>query len=167
MSDNNTNGDEDNELQELKRKVEAMQREAEILQNMQEPEAKKPVKTDKKDADSRSVYVGNVDYGSTPEELQEHFNSCGTINRITILCDKYTGHPKGFAYVEFSDSESAKNALELNDSTFRGRQLKVTIKRTNVPGVNGRGAPLVRPGFPIYKRVPLLRRRRFNPFAPY
>jgi polyadenylate-binding protein 2 len=90
------NVDDDKELQDLKRKVAEMQREAEILQNMQEPEKKAGAnKGDKKEADGRSVYVGNVDYGSTPEELQEHFNSCGTINRITILCDKYTGHPKG------------------------------------------------------------------------
>jgi polyadenylate-binding protein 2 len=36
-----------------------------------------------------------VDYGATPEELQAHFQAVGTINRITILCDKFTGHPKG------------------------------------------------------------------------
>lgn len=49
----------------------------------------------------RSVYVGNVDYGTAPEELQAHFASCGTIDRITILCDKWTGKPKGYAYVMF------------------------------------------------------------------
>ena len=48
--------------------------------------------------DHRSIYVGNVDYSSSPEELQAHFQSCGTINRVTILCDKYTGHPKGYAH---------------------------------------------------------------------
>lgn len=36
-----------------------------------------------------------VDYGATPEEIQQHFQSCGNINRVTILCDKFTGHPKG------------------------------------------------------------------------
>lgn len=36
-----------------------------------------------------------VDYGATPEEIQQHFQSCGTINRVTILCDKFSGHPKG------------------------------------------------------------------------
>jgi len=35
------------------------------------------------------VYVGQVDYGCTPEELQLHFNSCGTVNRVTILTDKF------------------------------------------------------------------------------
>lgn len=36
-----------------------------------------------------------VDYGATPEEIQGHFAACGQINRVTILCDKFTGHPKG------------------------------------------------------------------------
>merc|ERR1711870_111061 len=70
----------------------------------------------------------------TPEELQEHFKSCGQINRITILVDKYSGCPKGFAYVEFADEQCVQNSLLLNGSLFRGRQLKVVQKRTNVPG---------------------------------
>jgi polyadenylate-binding protein 2 len=49
----------------------------------------------KEEIDSRSIYIGNVDYSTTPEELQQHFQSCGTIQRVTILCDKHTGHPKG------------------------------------------------------------------------
>lgn len=36
-----------------------------------------------------------MDYSATPEEIQQHFQACGTINRVTILCDKFTGHPKG------------------------------------------------------------------------
>lgn len=52
--------------------------------------------------DGRSIYVGNVDYSSSPEELQAHFQSCGTINRVTILCDKYTGHPKGYTHLNIS-----------------------------------------------------------------
>ena len=81
---------------------------------------------DKEAVDSRSVYVGNVDWGSTPEEIQGHFQSCGTINRITILCDKWTGQPKGYAYVEFADASSVANAMVLNDSLFRARLIKVT-----------------------------------------
>ncbi|CEL93281.1 unnamed protein product [Vitrella brassicaformis CCMP3155] len=97
---------------------------------------------DTNEVDMRSIYVGNVDYAATPEELQDHFKACGTINRITIMVDKFTGHPKGFAYVEFGDSECVTHALSLNESILRGRQLKVTAKRTNVPGYNrarGRG----------------------------
>lgn len=48
---------------------------------------------EKEEADGRSVYIGNVDYAATPEELQQHFQSCGTVNRVTILTDR-TGNPK-------------------------------------------------------------------------
>jgi len=51
--------------------------------------------------DGFSVYVGQVDYAATPEELLAHFEACGQVERITIVCDKKTGHPKGFAYIEF------------------------------------------------------------------
>jgi hypothetical protein len=42
-----------------------------------------------------SVYVGQVDYATTPEELLAHFEACGTVERVTIVCDKLTGRPKG------------------------------------------------------------------------
>lgn len=51
--------------------------------------------------DAKSVYVGQVDYTTVPEELVSHFNACGTIERVTIVCDKFSGRPKGFAYLEF------------------------------------------------------------------
>lgn len=37
-----------------------------------------------------------VDYSATAEELEQHFHGCGAVNRVTILCDKFSGHPKGF-----------------------------------------------------------------------
>ena len=40
-----------------------------------------------------------VDYGSTAEELESHFHGCGAVSRVTILCDKFTGHPKGSAFL--------------------------------------------------------------------
>ncbi|KAG8820683.1 hypothetical protein FRC17_010074, partial [Serendipita sp. 399] len=73
------------------------------------------------DPDNRSIHV---DYGATPEEIQAHFASCGTINRVTILLDKFTGHPKGYAYVEFAQPAHVDAALVLNDSLFRGRLIK-------------------------------------------
>lgn len=65
-----------------------------------------------------------VDYACTPEEVQQHFQSCGTVNRVTILTDKF-GQPKGFAYVEFVEIDAVQNALLLNESELHGRQLKV------------------------------------------
>ncbi len=49
------------------------------------------------------------------------------------MCDKYTGCPKGIAYIEFSTMEGKDKALELNESLFNGRQLKIEDKRKNVP----------------------------------
>ncbi|KAI9531844.1 embryonic polyadenylate-binding protein 2 isoform X1 [Gymnodraco acuticeps] len=88
------------------------------------------------DADNRSVYVGNVDYGATADELEIHFNGCGPVNRVTILCDRFSGHPKGFAYIEFSDPDSVHSAVGLHETLFRGRVLKVMPKRTNMPGIS-------------------------------
>lgn len=75
-----------------------------------------------------SIFVLQVDYACTPEEVQQHFQSCGTVNRVTILTDKF-GQPKGFAYVEFVEQESVQEALVLNESELHGRQLKVCYFR--------------------------------------
>ncbi|NWS61958.1 PABP2 protein, partial [Chunga burmeisteri] len=91
---------------------------------------------EKMEVDQRSIYVGNVDYGGTAEELESHFNSCGQINRVTILCDKFSGHPKGYAYIEFEEKSSVKAAVELDESVFRGRVIKVLPKRTPPPGIS-------------------------------
>jgi len=86
----------------------------------------------------RSVYVGQVDYSTTPQELHDHFSSCGAVTRVTILCDKISGHPKGFAYLEFEAEESVDKAVQFHDTEFKGRKLKVLPKRENQPG-KGKG----------------------------
>merc|ERR1719201_2230053 len=96
---------------------------------------------EKMDVDSRSVYIGNVDYGATAEELEQHFHGCGSINRVTILCNKFDGQPKGFAYVEFAGGDSVDTAMALDDSLFRGRQIKVLAKRTNKSGISTSNRP--------------------------
>jgi len=96
---------------------------------------------EKVEVDARSTYVGNVDYGATAEELEQHFHGCGSINRVTILCNKFDGNPKGFAYVEFTDKDSVDTAMALDDSLFRGRQIKVMPKRTNKPGITSSNRP--------------------------
>lgn len=90
--------------------------------------------------------MGQVDYSTTPEELLAHFEPCGAVERVTICCDKFTGQPKGFAYLEFQTEEAVGNAMKLDASEFKGRQLKVTHKRVNDPfyyhqqgGGGGRG----------------------------
>ncbi|CCG25185.1 cytoplasmic RNA-binding protein [Candida orthopsilosis Co 90-125] len=92
---------------------------------------------ERRESDARSVYIGNVDYPTTPLELQQHFSPAGTVNRVTIMTNKVTGQPKGFAYLEFSDVDSMNKAVAtLDGSIFRDRPLKVLPKRTNIPGVN-------------------------------
>ncbi|XP_014797730.1 PREDICTED: embryonic polyadenylate-binding protein 2 [Calidris pugnax] len=137
----------DPELEAIKAKVREMEEEDERLKELQlEAESRFIMSLDaglfprtaeeKKEIDQRSIYVGNVDYGGTAEELESHFNSCGQINRVTILCDKFSGHPKGYAYIEFQEKSSVKAAVELDESMFRGRVIKVLPKRTNMPGIS-------------------------------
>ena len=84
--------------------------------------------------DDKSIYVKNVDYSTDQKELEAHFAQCGKIEKVTIVCDKYSGKPLGYAYMKFADLESAKKAIEtLNDSLFKGRQITVMSKRKNVP----------------------------------
>ena len=47
------------------------------------------------EADKRSVYVKNVEYKCSKDDVLEHFKSCGKVNRVTIVNDKFSGHPKG------------------------------------------------------------------------
>lgn len=47
------------------------------------------------------------------------------VHRVTILCNKFDGHPKGFAYIEFGDKDSVQTAMAMDESLFRGRQIKV------------------------------------------
>uniref|UniRef100_A0A914YJ50 RRM domain-containing protein n=1 Tax=Panagrolaimus superbus TaxID=310955 RepID=A0A914YJ50_9BILA len=133
---------------------------------------------EKAELDARSVYVGNVEYAATPDQLEEHFRGCGPIERVTILSDKFTGHPKGFAYIQFTEIDGMQNALALDESLFLGRQIKVGMKRTNKPGFSstnrpprgrgarGRGAGR---GFGGFRGARGLRRGRGAPrgFTPY
>ncbi|KAL2004037.1 hypothetical protein VTN02DRAFT_835 [Thermoascus thermophilus] len=134
-------GDDEEEIAAMKKRVAEMESEAAKLREMQASldQQQENLREDREDVDARSIFVGNVDYGASPEEIQAHFQSCGSINRVTILLDKYTGHPKGYAYVEFSEPSLVAQALVLNESVFRGRNLKVVPKRTNIPGMSSRG----------------------------
>lgn len=119
-------GDEE-EIAAMKKRVEEMEAEAAKLREMQASidSQTENLRESKEDIDGRSIFVGNVDYGASPEEIQAHFQSVGSINRVTILLDKFTGHPKGYAYVEFSEPSFVTAALVLNESQFRGRAIKV------------------------------------------
>lgn len=86
------------------------------------------------EADRRSIFVGNITSDVTPETIEEHFARCGEIKRITLLHDKHTGVPKGYAYVQFESPEVQQEALELNGTELKGNKITVYKKRTNLPG---------------------------------
>jgi hypothetical protein len=83
----------------MKRRVAEMEEEAKKLREMQATleQQSADLADDKESIDARSIFVGNVDYSASPEDIQGHFQSCGSINRVTILLDKFTGQPKGYA----------------------------------------------------------------------
>jgi polyadenylate-binding protein 2 len=90
---------EQEEISAMKRRVAEMEQEAAKLRELHAAleERNQEVSDDRNDVDSRSIFVGNVDYSVSPEEIQAHFQSCGSINRVTILLDKFTGQPKGYS----------------------------------------------------------------------
>ncbi|KAI4146398.1 MAG: hypothetical protein LQ340_005945 [Diploschistes diacapsis] len=109
--------DDEEEISAMKRRVAEMEAEAAKLREMQASLEHTPdLREDREDVDARSIFVGNVDYGASPEEIQAHFQSCGSINRVTILLDKFTGHPKGLcpneptfqAWPEVVEAEEAR-----------------------------------------------------------
>ncbi|KAL8392554.1 hypothetical protein RB595_002663 [Gaeumannomyces hyphopodioides] len=135
-------GNDEEEISAMKKRVAEMEEEAAKLREMQAnlDHQTQELSESRDDVDSRSIFVGNVDYSASPEEIQAHFQSCGSINRVTILLDKFTGQPKGYAYVEFTEPSLVAQALVLNESVFKGRNIKVVPKRTNYPGMSrGRG----------------------------
>ena len=86
------------------------------------------------DSDEKSIFVKNVEYTSTKEEIAEHFKECGKIVRVTIKTDKATRKPIGCVYIEFETKDAAIRSRHLNESVFKGRQITVSSKRKNIIG---------------------------------
>ena len=77
------------------------------------------------------LYVGNLDYTVTGDQLREHFSQAGTVTDAIVITDKYSGRSKGFGFVEMSKEEEAKKAMKLFDGKeFQGRTLKVSEARS-------------------------------------
>lgn len=146
---------QDPELEAIKVRVKEMEEETEKLKQMQDEvdrqmnispsnnsSSQQPMSLEEKqEIDTRSIYVGNVDYSTTADDLERHFHGCGSVNRVTILTDKFSGHPKGYAYVEFAEKYSVQIAVALDESSFKGRIIKVCPKRTNRPGISTTNRP--------------------------
>ncbi len=88
------------------------------------------------------LYVGNLQFATTEEELTQLFSQAGTVDSARIVTDRDTGRSKGFGFVEMSsDDEAAKAVTQFNGQQFGGRTLTVSEARPMEPrsGGGGRG----------------------------
>lgn len=82
-----------------------------------------------------NIFVGNLNYQTTQEDLQAAFSQYGTVERVSIVTDRDSGQPRGFAFVEMTDSSAAQNAIsQLNGKELHGRALNVNEARPKPPG---------------------------------
>lgn len=90
-----------------------------------------------------NIYVGNLSYRATEEDLRQAFGRYGQVSNVSIIMDRETGRSRGFAFVEMPNPEEAKAAIEALDSTdIAGREVKVNEARpkTERPPRTGGGA---------------------------
>ncbi len=79
---------------------------------------------------NKKLYVGNLDYSNTQDQLRDHFAQAGSVVDAVIITDKYSGKGKGFGFVEMSTEEEAKKAIEMfNEKDFNGRNIVVNEAR--------------------------------------
>ncbi|MGD9587636.1 MAG: RNA recognition motif domain-containing protein [Pyrinomonadaceae bacterium] len=75
---------------------------------------------------SMKLYVGNLSFNTSNQDLNELFGSVGTVESTNIIEDRETGRSRGFGFVEMSSKEEGKSAIEqLNGKEVDGRELKV------------------------------------------
>jgi RNA recognition motif-containing protein len=76
------------------------------------------------------VYVGNLSYDTTEDELRTLFAQAGTVNAVDLIKDRDTGSSKGFAFVTMNSQEEANQAIQqFNGQSLGNRELKVSIAR--------------------------------------
>ena len=83
-------------------------------------------------SDKNDVFVGNVTFNTTEEQLRDIFSFVGPVKNIRILQDKDTGRPKGFAFIEYFDANTALAAIRRLDQTeLNGRKLRVSYSNNS------------------------------------
>lgn len=85
------------------------------------------------------IYVGNLPYNTSDDELREFFSQYGSIDDIKLISDFQTGRSKGFGFITFSSDDEGKNALNANDTEFQGRKLRVNTAKENTRRGGGGG----------------------------
>ena len=106
--------------------------------------------TKEKRAISNKVFVGNLSFDVSREELIEAFSAAGKVVDAKVPTDRETGRPRGFAFVEFEDDEAAQKSISLmNGKDLKGRPLRVNEAENRPPRPGGGGAPF-RPSGPPF-----------------
>ena len=86
------------------------------------------------------LYVGNLPFNTTENELQELFSQAGAVQEVMLMQDKFTGKSRGFAFVTMtSDADAQKAIAEINGKTVDGRALTVNEARPREPRAPGSG----------------------------
>ena len=89
---------------------------------------------------SSKLYVGNLSFDSTEDDLRELFGRHGTVDSVAVITDRETGRPRGFAFVEMSESSAAQDAIRaLDGNDFAGRNIKVNEAQDRRGGGGGGG----------------------------
>lgn len=78
---------------------------------------------------STKVYVGNLPYDATDNDLQALFSQYGPVKEVKVIMDRDSGRSKGFAFVEFEQAEGAQAALVKDGEEWNSRRLKVNIAK--------------------------------------
>jgi RNA recognition motif-containing protein len=79
---------------------------------------------------SNKLYVGNLSFRVTSEDLQEHFATAGAVESANVVIDRETGRSRGFGFVEMATEDDANNAIaQFNGSEYDGRNMVVNEAR--------------------------------------
>lgn len=87
----------------------------------------------------KKMYVGNLPFTATEEQLRELFAQHGTVQSAAVITDRETGQPRGFGFVEMSEADADKAMRALDGSDMGGRSLKVNEARAREGGGGGGG----------------------------
>jgi len=88
-------------------------------------------------ADPKKLFVGNLPYSVTEDQLRDIFSEFGDLEEVKLLTDRATGRSRGIAFVKFADEASAQAAIEkLHESDLEGRNMIVNVARPRVPRDN-------------------------------
>ena len=89
---------------------------------------------------STQLYVGSLDFKATESDLRTAFGACGTVTEVTLVKDRDTSRPRGFAFITMSSPEEAQKAIDaLNGTELGGRALNVNNARPREERPSGGG----------------------------